>query len=166
MGEGLEDGLSNMERELEIPVSILPTEAIRSMRILGEKREWKMVRLEESTIVNRWAIIVPIAKRARVLGLRVEGGEADGLAIRSWSYVPGSAGRVSFISFRVPEWFDGQKWRVFLNEWTRGLPRCPWKWTFMERSVIGYLLPEFRRSRKIFSREGVDTRIWIGGEEE
>ena len=38
MGEGLEDGVILMERMLEIPVSIVPTEAIRSFRVIGEKK--------------------------------------------------------------------------------------------------------------------------------
>ncbi len=160
MGEGLEGGLRRMERMLEIPVSIVPTEAIRAMRIIGESRGWKMGRFEETTLVQRWAIIVPIAKRARVLGLKVVSGKAEGLEIRTWSYVPGSSGRMSFVSFRIPESFDGDEWSVFLAEWSRMLPRCPWKWTFMERSVIGYLLPEFRSSRKIFSKEGLEIGSW------
>ena len=160
MGEGLEGGLRRMERMLEIPVSIVPTEAIRAMRIIGESRGWEMGRFEETTLVQRWAIIVPIAKRARVLGLKVLSGEAEGLAIRTWSYVPGSSGRMSFVTFRIPELFEGEKWEGFLLEWSRMLPRCPWKWTFMERSVIGYLLPEFRNSRKLFSKEGLDIGSW------
>ncbi|MED6346215.1 MAG: hypothetical protein VX626_03840 [Candidatus Thermoplasmatota archaeon] len=133
MGEGLEGGLRRMERMLEIPVSILPTEAIRAMRIIGESRGWEMGRFEETTLVQRWAIIVPIAKRARVLGLKVLSGEAEGLAIRTWSYVPGSSGRMSFVSFRIPEMFDGENWRGFLLEWSRMLPKCTLKWTIMER---------------------------------
>jgi hypothetical protein len=166
MGESLEDASRPMERTLEIPVSIVPTEAIRAMRIIGESRGWKMRRLEETTMVHRWAVIVPLAKRARVLGLIVEKGDSEGLALRSWSHVPGSAGRISFVSFKIPEWFDGNEWRLFLEEWSSLLPRCPWKWSFMERSIIGYLLPEFRRSRKAFSREGIDTSNWRMSSEE
>ena len=160
MGEGLEGGLIQMERMLEIPVSVVHTEAIRSMRVIGESRGWGMRRFEESTMVHRWAIIVPIAKRARVLGLEVEEGEAEGLASRAGSYVPGSAGRLSFVSFRIPERIEGSEWSDFLEEWSRNLPRCPWMWTFMERSIIGYLLPEFRSSRKLFYREGIDISSW------
>ena len=76
MGEGLEGVPMSMERMLEIPVSIVPTEAIRAMRIIGESRGWEMSRFQDSTLVHRWAIIVPIAKRARVLGLKVTDGEA------------------------------------------------------------------------------------------
>ena len=159
MGEGLEGVPMSMERMLEIPVSIVPTEAIRAMRIVGENRGWEMNRFQDSTFVHRWAIIVPIAKRARVLGLRVVDGEAKGLEIRTWSYVPGSSGRLSFVSFRIPEEFD-EGWKEVLKEWTKLLPRCPWRWTFMERSIIGYLLPEFRKSRRLFSKEGLDIGDW------
>ena len=40
MGEGLEGVPMSRERMLEIPVSIVPTEAIRAMRIIGERRGW------------------------------------------------------------------------------------------------------------------------------
>jgi len=33
-------------------------------------------------------------------------------------------------------------------------------WSFSERSMIGYFLPEFRRSRSLFSSEGVDISHW------
>ncbi len=160
MGEGLEGGLILMERTLEIPVSVVPTEAIRAMRLIGENHGWEMGRFEETTMVHRWAIIVPLANRARVFGLSFGEGEVEGLSIRTWSYVPGSAGRLSFVSFRIPESLDDSVWRGLLIEWVNLLPRCPWKWTFIERSVVGYLLPEFRKSRKLFSQEGVDIKGW------
>jgi len=149
---------------LEIPVSVNPTDAIRAMRIIGENNGWQMRRIEESKIVQRWAIIAPMANRARVLGLVVNSGEAEGLALRSWSHVAGSAGRMSFIEFRVPECFGGERWTLFLQEWSELMPRCPWRWSFMERSIIGFLLPEFRRSRKSFSKEGIDTSKWKNGD--
>ena len=160
MGESLEGAPKPMERQLEIPVSITPTDAIRAMRVIGESRGWRMHRIEETTMVHRWAIIVPLAKRARELGLVVDEGEGEGLTLRSWSYVPGSAGRMSFVSFNIPELFDGSVWAYFLREWVALQPRCPWKWSFWERSIIGYLLPEFRRSRKQFANEGVGIKNW------
>ena len=36
MGEGLEGVPMTIERMLEIPVSIVPTDAIRAMRLIGE----------------------------------------------------------------------------------------------------------------------------------
>ncbi len=144
MGESLEAEAMASSRLLEIPVSVTPTDAIRAMREIGESRGWEMRRIQESRMVHRWAIVVPISRQARVLGLVVEGGEASGLSIRSWSYVPGSAGR--------------------LSTWTDSLPRCPWRWSFGERSMIGYFLPEFRRSRVMFRDEGVDVGDWQGSD--
>ena len=160
MGESLEAESMASSRLLEIPVSITPTDAIRALREIGESKGWEMRRIQESRMVHRWAIVVPISRQARVLGLVVEAGEAAGLSIRSWSYVPGSAGRLSTVSFEVPRQMEGENWTSLLREWSDSLPRCPWKWSFGERSMIGYFLPEFRRSRTAFRGEGVDTDDW------
>ena len=149
-------------RLIEIPVSITPTDGIRALRQIGESRGWNMRRVQETRMVHRWAIIVPISRQARVLGLVVEDGEAIGLSIRSWSFVPGSAGRLSMVAFEVPRGIEGGKWKELLFEWSQSLPRCPWKWSFSERSMIGYFLPEFRRARALFSSEGVDISDWEG----
>ncbi len=153
-----------VSRLIEIPVSVTPTDGIRALRRIGEARGWTMRRVQESRMVHRWAIIVPISRQARVLGLVVEDGEAIGLSIRSWSFVPGSAGRLSMVAFEVPRGLEGEKWKELLTEWAESLPRCPWKWSFGERSMIGYFLPEFRRSRVLFSSEGVDIGDWKGPE--
>ena len=164
MGESLEAESMASSRLLEIPVSITPTDAIRALREIGESKGWEMRRIQESRMVHRWAIVVPISRQARVLGLVVEDGEAAGLSIRSWSYVPGSAGRLSTVSFEVPRQMEGENWTSLLREWSDSLPRCPWKWSFGERSMIGYFLPEFRRSRVLFRGERVDIDGWKGRE--
>ena len=164
MGESLEAESMASSRLLEIPVSITPTDAIRALREIGESKGWEMRRIQESRMVHRWAIVVPISRQARVLGLVVEDGEAAGLSIRSWSYVPGSAGRLSTVSFEVPRQMEGENWTSLLREWSDALPRCPWKWSFGERSMIGYFLPEFRRSRVLFRGERVDIGGWKGSE--
>ena len=164
MGESLEAESMASSRLLEIPVSITPTDAIRALREIGESKGWEMRRIQESRMVHRWAIVVPISRQARVLGLVVEDGEAAGLSIRSWSYVPGSAGRLSTVSFEVPRQMEGENWTSLLREWSDSLPRCPWKWSFGERSMIGYFLPEFRRSRVLFRGERVDIDGWKGSE--
>ena len=143
-------------RVLEIPVSITPTDAVRQFRNACEKRGWEGIRLEETRVVHRWAIIMPLTNSARVLGMEFEGGDADGLSLRSWSYTPGSAGRITMVSFEIPESVDGEEWFLFLREWSDSLSRCPWKWSFWERSMIGYFSPEFRKSRRVFSSEGLN----------
>jgi len=164
MGESLEAESMASSRLLEIPVSITPTDAIRALREIGESKGWEMRRIQESRMVHRWAIVVPISRQARVLGLVVEDGESAGLSIRSWSYVPGSAGRLSTVSFEVPRQMEGESWISLLKEWSDSLPRCPWKWSFGERSMVGYFLPEFRRSRVLFRGERVDIDGWKGNE--
>ena len=163
MGESLEGISMAPSRLLEIPVSIAPTDAIRALRLIGESRGWSMHRIEESRMVHRWAIVVPLSRQARVLGLVVDDGEAVGLSIRSWSYIPGSAGRLSTVSFEVPRQLEGESWTSLLREWSDSLPRCPWKWSFGVRSMIGYFLPEFRRSRVLFRGERIDIDNWQGG---
>ena len=160
MGESLEAEAMASSRLLEIPVSITPTDAIRALREIGEARGWEMRRIQETRMVHRWAIVVPISRQARVLGLVMEGGEAAGLSIRSWSYVPGSAGMLSTVSFEVPRRMEGEIWASLLKQWVGSLPRCPWKWSFGERSMIGYFLPEFKRSRVLFRGEGVNIDNW------
>jgi hypothetical protein len=59
---------------------------------------------------------------------------------------------------------EGESWISLLREWSDSLPRCPWKWSFGERSMIGYFLPEFRRSRVLFRGERVDIDGWKGSE--
>jgi hypothetical protein len=38
------------------------------------------------------------------------------------------------------------------------MDRCPWRWTFGERSKVGYLLPVWRQSRRRFSNLGFNTK--------
>ncbi len=149
-------------RLLEIPISVTPTDAIRALRLIGESRGWSMRRLEESRMTHRFAIIMPISRMTRVLGIEVLKGSGAGLSLRTWSHVPGSAGRITWISLEIPPHLEGDEWHSILREWSTLLPRCPWKWTFAERSVIGFLLPEFRRSRVLFGREKIDTNQWTG----
>ncbi len=152
-------------RVLEIPVSVTPADAIRSFRTVCESRGWEMHRVEETRVVNRWAIIMPLTRSARVLGMVIDDEDAGGLSLRSWSFVPGSAGRVSMVSFEVPYEMSSEEWFGIFSEWCSILPRCPWKWSFWERSMIGYFIPEFRRSRIAFRNEGVDVSSWAGSVE-
>jgi len=152
-------------RLLEIPTSVSPTDAVRALRLLGEARGWSMKRLEESRMVHRWAIIMPLTSQAQVLGLEFEDGLVLGLSLRTWSHTPGSAGRLTHVSFEIPAAIEGEFWTEILDEWSSRLPRCPWRWTFGERSMIGYLLPEYRRSRVLFGREGIDLKNWASREE-
>ena len=160
MGEGLEGFLMMSSRIVEIPVSVTPTDAIRAIREIGEHNNWKMRRLEEAKMVSRWAIVMPISKMARVLGISVEDGEAKGFSMRVWSHTPGSAGKITKVSFEIPIEIDGEIWTKILNQCVSRFERCPWKWSFGERSMIGYFQPEFYKSKSQLKKEGIDITKW------
>ena len=147
-------------RLLEIPVNLEPIDVIRAMRLIAESNNWETKRIEDTKMVHRWAIIVPITSQARVIGFKVNSNEMKDFTIRSWSQTPGSAGKITYVSFEIPKSIEGEIWKGILQEWISLLPKCPWKWTFLEKSVIGYMIPEFRRSIKLFKKEGIDIKIW------
>ncbi|MDE0953117.1 MAG: hypothetical protein OR994_00420 [Candidatus Poseidoniales archaeon] len=147
-------------RLLEIPVSVEPIQAIRAMRLIVESNNWDTTRIEDTKMVHRWAIIVPITSQARVIGFKINSNEVNNLAIRSWSQTPGSAGTITYVSFEIPQNIEGREWENILQKWIKLLPRCPWKWTFMEKSIIGYMIPEFRKSTNLFKKEGIDITSW------
>ncbi|MFQ3343585.1 MAG: hypothetical protein ACKVI6_04480 [Candidatus Poseidoniales archaeon] len=160
MGEGLEELCMISSRLVEIPVSVTPTDALRAMREIGENRNIQMHRVKETKMVSRWAIVMPISRIARVLGLVFDDKELEGLSMRTWSHTPGSAGKITMLSFEVPLEIEGKIWNNFLNEWCIRLKRCPWKWSFGERSMIGYFQPEFYKSKSQFNKEGIRTEKW------
>ena len=67
----------------------------------------------------------------------------------------GSAGAINMAAWTIPGGEGNEEARELIREWAKSLPRCPWKWSFGERSKIGYLLPVFRRSRKVFAKLGL-----------
>ena len=95
-------------RLLEIPVSVEPIQAIRSMRLIVESNNWDTTRIEDTKMVHRWAIIMPITNQARVIGLRINSENMEGLTIRSWSQTPGSAGVITYVSFEIPQNIEGE----------------------------------------------------------
>ncbi len=79
-----------------------------------------------------------------------------------WAETKGSAGAINVASWILPGGMDDKMINSLLKSWVANLPRCPWHWTFYERSKIGYLLPVWRRSKKAFLRLGFNTRskVW------
>ena len=111
-------------------------------------------------MVHRWAIIVPITSQARVIGFKVNSNQMNNFTIRSWSQTPGSAGKITYVSFEIPHNIEGNVWKKILQEWVNLSPKCPWEWSFLEKSMIGYMIPEFRKSIKLFKKEGIDIKNW------
>ena len=61
----------------------------------------------------------------------VEDGDAIGLSIRSWSFVPGSAGRLSMVAFEVPGGLRGRNGRVVTRVDSIST-MCPWVGVFLK----------------------------------
>jgi hypothetical protein len=141
----------------EISVCVSPVDAVRSFRLICKRAGWTVKRHEGSRMVHRLAIIMPIERQARTLGIVIESGPLEGAAMQAWSNVAGSAGAMTTTEWVLPE-IDESIWPPFIKAWAADLDRAPWWWTFGERSRIGYLLPEFRRSRVAFQAWGCDTK--------
>ena len=144
-------------RHLKVEACISPTDAVRALRQLVIEANWSGRRIQGSRLVDRWAVIVPLAQGARTIGLVIENGPLEDVAMEAYSHVQGSAGALTVIEWLIPNHLE-EEWRVLFSEWTTRLPRCPWKWSFRERSTIGYLLPVWGRSKKTFKKQGVDTK--------
>ena len=152
-------GTMNMVRRnsLDIELSVAPVDCIRALRKLCEDKGWSLERHEGARLVDRFAIIMPMAQSARTLGLRVLDGPLMGLELTTWSEVRGSAGAVHICSWILPGGPQHPKIQHLFQHWVANLPRCPWRWSFGERSKIGFLLPTWKKSRRSFTDLGFNT---------
>ena len=143
---------------LDLEVSVSSIQAIRLFRELAEEAGWALERHEGSRLVDRFAIIMPMAQSARTLGLKVLSGPMQGMELTCWSETRGSSGAVNIASWLVPGGNDEPLFRDLLQHWVSRMERCPWRWTFGERSKVGYLLPVWRQARRRFSDLGFNTK--------
>jgi hypothetical protein len=146
----------------DFEMSVSPVHCIRALRLVLEHTGWTLERHEGARMVDRFAIIMPITQTTRTLGLRITDGPLRGLEMTCWAETKGSAGAINIASWILPGGMDDKMINSLLKSWVANLPRCPWHWTFYERSKIGYLLPVWRRSKKAFLRLGFNTRskVW------
>ena len=82
-------------KELVLEVSTSPVENIKSFRRITESNEWEITSHEGSRLVDRFAIIMPMAQSARTLGIEVLDGPLRGLEIHTWAETKGSAGAIN-----------------------------------------------------------------------
>jgi|TARA_B100000767_G_scaffold217585_1_gene205314 hypothetical protein len=143
---------------LDLEVSVSPVHAIKTLRLLAEEAGWTMERHEGSRLVDRFAIIMPMAQSTRTLGLRILDGPLLGLEMTTWSETRGSAGALNIISLVLPGGTDHPLIQTLLEHWVSQVPRCPWQWSFSERSKIGYMLPVWRKARRKFRDLGFETK--------
>ena len=141
----------------DLEVSVSPVQCVKTFRKLVEQAGWEIERHEGARLVDRFAIIIPMAQTTRTIGIKILDGPLRGLELACWSETRGSHGAINIASFLLP---GGPKLPItksLIDNWVAGLPRCPWRWTFGERSKIGFLLPVWRKARTKFAKLGFDT---------
>ncbi len=141
-------------RHLKMETPITPTDAVRALRQLVIEANWSARRIEGTRLVDRFAIIIPLASASRTIGLVIDDGPLAGVAMESYGHTQGSAGRLTIVEWLIPNELESE-WRILLAHWATRLPRCPWRWSFRERSTIGFLLPVWRRARTVFRNQGI-----------
>ena len=87
---------------LDLEVSPTPVECIKALRELVDSTGWQLERHEGSRLVDRFAIIMPMAQSARTLGLVVKDGPLRGLELVCWSETRGSSGAINIASWLLP----------------------------------------------------------------
>lgn len=143
------------KREFILEVCTTPAQNIKALRQQGEAMSWSMTRHEGSRMVDRFAIIMPMVQSSRCLGLSFDDGPLAGLEMHTWQETTGSSGAVGKTAWTIPGGIENPQAKKLIKQWAGQLPRCPWKWTFGERSMVGFLLPVWRRSRRAFAKIGI-----------
>ena len=141
----------------DLPMSVGPTVAIRALRHIAQDADWRWERFEDTMLVERFAIIMPLSQAARVLGLRLLSGPLAGTSLACWGHTPGSGGVVHTARWVLPEGLDAELARDLVHDWLAHFEHCPWRWSFGERLRLGFAVPLYRRSRRRFAALGVDT---------
>lgn len=141
----------------DLEVSVSPVQCIKAFRILCEKAGWSVERHEGSRLVDRFAIIMPMAQSTRTLGLVVKDGPLRGMELVAWSETRGTSGALNITSWTLPNGPDHPLIHNFLQHWVATVPRCPWRWSFSEKSQVGFLLPVWNKAKKKFDKLGFDT---------
>ncbi len=143
---------------LDLEVSVSPIAAIRALRRVMDEAGWSMLRHEGARMVDRFAIIMPMTQAARTIGLEILDGPLHGGIITAWSETRGSTGEVHQISWLLPGGTEDGLGLDLIHAWVHALPRMPWRWTFSERSTVGFLLPTWRKSKRAFAELGFEVR--------
>ena len=145
-------------RSVTLEVNITPTQAVRALRELAQSADWEWKREEGKRLVDRMMVIMPITNATRTFRLAVVSGERKGIVMTAWQEVAGSSGGITKVEWIIPGHLTEQPFRELLRAWCARHPNCPWRWSFGQRSVIGFLLPVWRRSRREFRKFGLDTK--------
>ena len=69
----------------DLEVSVAPIQCIKAFRKLTEQAGWEIERHEGARLVDRFAIIFPMAQSTRTIGIKVLDGPLRGLELACWS---------------------------------------------------------------------------------
>ena len=86
----------------DLEVSVAPIQCIKAFRKLVEQAGWDIERHEGARLVDRFAIIFPMAQSTRTIGIKVLDGPLRGLELACWSETRGSHGAINVASFLLP----------------------------------------------------------------
>ena len=105
-----------------MPKASIDSTALRELNngghlVLGEDKGWSLERNEGARLVDRFAIIMPMAQSARTLGLKILDGPLMGLELTTWSEVRGSAGAVHICSWILPGGPQHPKIQHLIQHW-------------------------------------------------
>ncbi len=150
-------------RSVTLEVNITPTQAIRALRELAQAADWEWERDEGSRLVDRMMVIMPIARATRTFRIAILTGDGRGLILTAWEEVAGSAGGITKVEWIVPGHLTGEPFKELLRAWCSRHPNCPWRWSFAQGSLVGFLLPVWKRSRREFKKFGFETskKSWL-----
>ena len=143
---------------VEFSTCLKPIEMVRQFREIIVEMGWKYERIEGVRTVDRFAIIVPLTQLAKSLGIKITSGPFMGLEMLSWSQTPGSSGSLHYTSWCFSTKIEIKEYEKLIKLWAINLSRQPWRWTFGERSIIGYFHPTFGKSKKFFKNIGFDVK--------
>ena len=91
------------------------------------------------------------------MGLEIET-QRGKIEMHAWTASPTSAGSLHHIEWKSMEMGIDELIKDIVIEWTLLCPRSPWKWSFGERSRVGYLLSEFRKAKRTFREIGFNVK--------
>ena len=74
--------------------------------------------------------------------------------MHSWQETKGSSGAVGKVAWLLPGGIESPQCKALVHLWASKLPRCPWKWTFGERSSVGFYCQFGGAQEKILQKSG------------
>ncbi|HJN54914.1 MAG TPA: hypothetical protein QF646_00835 [Candidatus Poseidoniales archaeon] len=146
----------------ESAVCVAPRDAVRAARLLSKRRGWGWTSIESTRVVDRFVIIAPLTSGVPTIGLEIDTPSGH-IEMHAWTASPTSAGSLHHIEWKSTSRGMTDLIKDIVIEWALLCPRAPWRWSFGERSRVGYLLSEFRKAKRAFKNLGFEVKrpkVW------